>query len=266
MSSPTLTEHWHELVTTALLGTDRRDPPAPPPGPVADVVDDTVAPTPSAMMLAAVAASVAARRAGLRPLPPAAPPVPPEPDDRPLVAPAAARRWWSIVLAWPVLEDEWLAVVERSGQRLSPDLLVGLLRRHRTDGTRLARVLRMGGGVAAWLLEHQPALRSGTTLRRPPDVTDPLPGLAVPPELLEHLDAAPDVVVPPVLAGFRDGTFGIAHRAVLVNFIARMRTDALLPLASALAAAEVPHSSAGLAHSLAELAATRAHMLDELAS
>ncbi len=165
---------------------------------------------------------------------------------------------------WPVLEDEWLAVVERTGQRLPPDVLVGLLRRHRTDGTRRALVLRMAGAVGPWLLEHQPALRSTTPLRQPPAVGDPLPGLAVPPELLVLLDAGPDVVVPAVVAGFRSGTFGIPHRAVLINFIARARTDTLLPLASALAAGELPYSTAGLAASLAELAATRAHMLEEL--
>ncbi len=263
--STSLTEHWHDLVTVALLGTDRRDPPEPPTGPFADVVDDTVAATPSARMLVAVAGCVAARRAGVRPLAPAAPPVAPDDDIRPLVTPAAARRWWSLIHAWPVLEDEWLAVVERSGQRLPADVLVGLLRRHRTDGTRLAVVRRMGGAVATWLLEHQPSLRSSTTLRRPPAVGDPLPGLAVPPDLLALLEAGPDVVVPAVVSGFRDGAFGVAHRAVLVNFVARARTDTLLPLASALAAAELPHTNAGLAASLAELAATRHHMLAELA-
>jgi hypothetical protein len=261
-----LTEHWHDLVTVALLGTDRRDPPTPPAGPLADVVDDTVATTPSARMLAAVAGCVAARRAGLRPLAAAAPPTAPPDDDRPLVAPIAARRWWSVIRAWPVLEDEWLAIVERTGRRLPPDVLVGVLRRHRTDGTRLAQVLRMGGPTASWLLEHQPSLRSSTTLRRPPGVGDPLPGLAVPPDLLSLLDAGADVVVPAVVGGFRDGAFGVAHRAVLVNFVARARPDVLLPLASALAAAELPHTGAGLAASLAELAATRAHMLEELAT
>ena len=33
-SEAVLDTHWRELVTVAMLGTDRRDPPAPPPGPV----------------------------------------------------------------------------------------------------------------------------------------------------------------------------------------------------------------------------------------
>jgi len=264
-STTSLTEHWHELVTAALLGTDRRDPPEPPPGALADLVADSVAPTPSARMLTAVGGCVAARRAGLQPLPPAPVLRPPEHDDRPLLPPAAARRWRRSIPAWPVLEDEWLAVVERRGWRLPPDVLVGLLRRHRTDPARRARVLRMAGPVATWLLELLPDLRSGATRRPAPGIDDPLPGLAVPPELLGLLEAGPDVVVPAVLGGLRHRAYDLTHRAVLVNFVARVRTDVLAPLASGFASpGDVPYSIAGLCHSLAELAATRAHMLEEL--
>jgi hypothetical protein len=266
MPAPTVADHWHDLVTVALLGTDRRDPPDPPPGPLADLVADTVAPTPSGRMLTAVSACVAARRAGLRPLPPAPGLAPPPADDRPLLSPGAARRWRQSIPAWPVLEEEWLAVAERSGRRLPPDVLVGLLRRHRTDAARRARVLRMGGPVATWLLEHVVELRSTAPRRPPPALDDPLPGLPVPPQLLDLLNAGPDVAVPAVLQGLRSGALDATHRAVLVNFVARMRVDALLPLAAALAAPEdLPFSLAGMCHSLAELASTRAHMLEELA-
>mgnify|MGYP001104035568 FL=1 len=262
----TIADLWHELVTVALLGSDRRDPPAPPPGPLADLVDDAVAPSPSLRLLTLVSACVAARRGGLRPLPPAPPLAPPAPEPaRPMLPVAAARRWREIVASWPVLEDEWLAVVERSGWALPPDVLVELLRRHRRDATRRARVLRMGGAVATWLLQHRPELRANAGRVRPPAVDDPLPGLAVPPELLPLLTAAPERVVAAVRGGLRAGSLDQAHRAVLVNFVARVRTDALLPLASALAATEdIPFSVSGMCHSLAELAATRAHMLEEL--
>lgn len=264
-ATASLTEHWRELVTVALLGTDRREPPDPPAGALADVVADSVAPTASARLLTAVGGCVAARRAGVRPLPPVPVLAPPEPDARPLLPPAAAARWRRSIPAWPVLEDEWLAVAERRGWRLPPDVLVGLLRRHRTDAVRRACVLRMGGPLAAWLLELQPDLRSSATRRAAPGIDDPLPGLAVPPTLLELLEAGPDVVVPAVVGGFRAGVFDLTYRAVLVNFVARMRTDALLPLASALGApGDVPYSTAGLCLSLAELASTRAHMLEEL--
>src|SRR5262245_13302177 len=109
--STTLGAHWHDLVTASLLGTDRREPPAPPAGPVADLVADTTRPDPSGRMLAAVAACTVARRAGVRPRPPTAPLAPPEADHRPVVPPAASRRWRQVVAAWPVLEDEWLGIV-----------------------------------------------------------------------------------------------------------------------------------------------------------
>jgi hypothetical protein len=260
----TITDLWHDLVTVSLLGTDRRDPPEPPPGPLADIVDDVVATTPSERMLAAVGACVAARRAGIVALPPADRLAPPPPDDRPLLPPAAARRWRSIVSDWPVLEDEWLLEVERRGWRLSPDVLVGLLRRHRTDGPRRARVVRVGGPVAGWLAGHQPALR-GPSGRPPPAVVeDGLPGLAIPPNLVPLLAGPAEPVVTAVIGGLGDGTFGFTHRGVLVNFIARSRPDVLAPLAAALAGDDVPEHNAGLAHSLAELATSRDQMRQEL--
>ena len=51
---------WAELVTTGLLGTDRRDPPDLPAGPVADVVADALDRTPAARLLTAVAATTCA--------------------------------------------------------------------------------------------------------------------------------------------------------------------------------------------------------------
>jgi len=259
----TVADHWHDLVTVSLLGTDRRDPPEPPPGPLADVVDDAAAVSPSERMLAAVGACVAARRAGIVPLPPATRLSPPDDDDRPMVPPAAARRWRTIVRDWPVLEDEWVLEAERAGWRPSPDVLVELLRRHRTDVARLARVVRFGGPVAGWLYEHQPALRPPSS-RRPPSIDDDLPALAVPPALLPLLSARPAPVVAGVVGGFVDGTFGLTHRAVLVNFVARARPDSLEALSAALGGEEVPMQHAGLAHSLADLAATRRQMRQEL--
>ena len=206
-SGPTVTDHWHELVTVSLLGTDRREPPPAPPGPLADVVADALRETASGRMLADVAAATVARRAGLLPGAPVPPPVPPAADDRPPVPSAAARRWRVLVVEWPVLEDEWLLTVERRGWRLPPDVLVGLLRRHRTDAARRGRVERVGGPVVPWLLEHQPELAGpagSARSPRPDDLgLDGLPALAVAAELLALLDAAPDVVAASVAHGFR---------------------------------------------------------------
>jgi hypothetical protein len=261
-------DFWDALVTGSLLGTDRRDPPDPPPGPLADVVADAVRPTPSGRMLAAVAACTVARRAGIRPRPAVAALAPPAPDGRPLVPPAASRRWPLVVVGWPVLEDEWLDAVEQRGWRLPPDVLVGLLRRHRNDGQRLARVMRMAGPLGPWLVDHLPEIdqpsagqRSG---RAKPDHAGPRPSMAVSPELQPLLAAEPDAVLAAIADGLASGALGAPHRAVLVNFVARCRPDALAPLAEALRAVDGP--AVGLAHLLADLAATRHEMLEELAA
>ena len=257
-------EHWHELVTAALLGTDRRDPPDAPPGPLADAVADCAAPTPSGRMLAAVATCTAVRRAGLRPRPPVTPLAPPESDGRPTVSQAAARRWRSVVAQWPVLEDEWLAVVESCNRRLPPDVLVGLLQRHSGDAMRWSRVMRLGDPLASWLVEQQPDLapRAGRPRRA---VADEPPTLPVPPSLVPLLAADTDTIVRVLVGGVLDGTFAAAHRAVLVNFLARMRPDACHPLAVALRDADPPHPVVSLVHLLADLAETRHQMLEELA-
>jgi hypothetical protein len=261
----TVAEHWHELVTAALLGTDRREPPAPPGGPLADVVADACAPTPSMRMLTTVAASTAARRAGLRPLPPRSPLAGPPADQRPMVSAAAGARWRVLVADWPVLEDEWLNTVARRGLRLPPDVLVGLLRRHQRDAGRAAVVMRLGDPVASWLVDQRPELAPVTRRREPAAVIerDDVPGLAVPPNLLALLAAPPADLSVAVVGGLADGSFGVAHRAVLVNFIARMRPDACAPLSAALRGADTG-ANVALAHTLADLASHRDAMLEEL--
>ena len=194
----------------ALLGTDRRDPPEPPPGPLADVVADAVAPT---------AVGAHARPPSAPASPPAGPACcrcrrrrrwrRPSADDRPMLPPAAARRWRTIVAEWPVLEDEWLHVVERRGWRLPPDVLVGLLRRHRTDAARRARV-RAHRRARRRLAGRAPA---GAAARRAgagrAAVDDRLPGLAVPPTLLPLLEApARRRSSPPSLGGLATARSG----------------------------------------------------------
>jgi hypothetical protein len=257
----TVGAYWHALVTTSLLGTDRREPPGPPAGPVADLVADTARPEPSGRMLAAVAACAVARRAGVRPRPRAAMLAPPEADNRRVVPPAASRRWRQVVVAWPVLEDEWLRTVVERGWRLPPDVLVGLLRRHRTDRQRRAQVMQLAGPAGAWLVDHLPELDAPTGTARPgPDETRAV--LAVSPELAPLLAADPGALVAAIAGGLAEGTFGPPHRAVLVNFVARCRPDALAPLAEALRTVDTTGS--GLAQLLADLAETRHDMLAEL--
>jgi hypothetical protein len=260
--------HWQELVTAALLGTDRRDPPAPI-GPLVDLVDDTARASPSERMLAHVAACVAVRRAGVLPGAAARPLAPPPPDDRPPCSPAAVERWYHITSSWPVLEDEWTLTLLTNGWRAAPELLPAMLGRHRSDPARQARVLEAAGPLGPWLVEQLPdlgpAARGGRRVADPaPAVGRTLPELPISPELASLLDAPGTDAGRVIGVGLESGALGASHRAVLVNLIARSRADGLADLAGVLEAVDPASSGHGLATVLADLALTRWRMLDEL--
>lgn len=260
-------EHWRELLATAMLGTDRRNPPVPI-GLIADLVDDTVRSTPSERMLAQVAATVAVRRAGVLPGPPRPPMSGPDRDDRPMCVPAASERWHHVVSSWPVLEDEWLLTLIANGWRVPPDLAPDLLTRHRSDPIRRARAELACGPLGGWLVGHLPELaaRGAASAQPDPSFDDvaELPTLPIPPELEPLLLANGAAVARQLAAAIDSGTLVHAHRAVLVNLVARMRPDALGEVATALEAIDGTSHGYPLASVLADLARTRQRMLDEL--
>jgi hypothetical protein len=260
-------EHWRELLATAMLGTDRRNPPEPT-GLIADLVDDTVRSTPSERMLAQVAATVAVRRAGVLPGPPRPPIAGPGPDDRPVCVPAAADRWHHVVSSWPVLEDEWLLTVITNGWRVPPELVPELLARHRTDPIRRARAELACGPLAGWLVGHLPELAARGAAGSQPDPSAEdvaeLPPLPIPADLEPLLFADGAVVARQLAAAIDSGTLVHAHRAVLINLLARMRQDALGEVAKALEVIDGTSIGFPLASVLADLARTRQRMLDEL--
>jgi hypothetical protein len=261
---PTIAEAWDELVTVALLGTDRRDPPELPPGPLADLVDDAVRPTSASRLLAAVAATVVARRCGATPRPPLAPLQPPPIDRRPLLPVAAARRWHRLVAEWPVLEAEWLGVAAAAGWRPPADVLVGLLRRHRRQPAAAAAVMAFGGTGASWLVEHVPDL--APTAGAAADAGRFDAALPVPPELEPFVDRPGAALVDHLARGLVDGSFRWSHRTVVLNAIARMPADGLAAAAETLTHRR-PEGDGGqvaMWEALGELAATRRAMLDEL--
>ncbi|MGW0984694.1 DUF5691 domain-containing protein [Streptomyces sp. NPDC002486] len=154
---------WEGLVTTALLGTDRRTPPGAAPGPDAP-----------AALLDAAAAQTVRRRAGLRPARAAERPQPAPRDTRPPLPPAAARRLAMLLADRPgpsgggrrgtapdltELLPQWLTAANARGFAPLPHLLPALLdaARGRTDLRPAA--LEFAGPRALWLARLNPDWR-----------------------------------------------------------------------------------------------------------
>ncbi|MEU3931769.1 DUF5691 domain-containing protein [Streptomyces sp. NPDC029044] len=154
---------WERLVTTALLGTDRRTPPGTVPGPDAPLA-----------LLDAAAVETVRRRAGLRPARAAERPQAAPEDVRPALPPAAARRLAMLLADRPgpsgggrrgaapdltELLPQWLAVANARGFAPPPQALPALLdaARGRTDLRPAA--LEFAGPRALWLARLNPDWR-----------------------------------------------------------------------------------------------------------
>ncbi|MFJ5261370.1 DUF5691 domain-containing protein [Streptomyces sp. NPDC088387] len=180
-ADPTSSPVWEDLVTTALLGTDRRTPQGSAPGREAP-----------AALLDAAALETVRRRAGLRPARAARRPEPAPEDPRPPLPPRAARRLGLLLADRPgtgggsrrgtapdlmELLPQWLAAANEHGYAAPPEALPALLdaARGRTDLRPAA--LAFAGKRALWLArlnaDWRFALRStpggGTAL---PDLDD----------------------------------------------------------------------------------------------
>lgn len=263
-TTPGIEAYWQEMVTVALLGTDRRDPPPPPDGGLADLAADQPLPTPSQRLLQQVAATTVVRRAGVLPAAPAALVAAPADDLRPVTPPAATATWRRIVADWSVLEDEWVLAVLRTGRRLSPELVPPLLARHRADAVRHARALLAAGALGEWMISWSPRLACASRKPAVAELIAEVPELPITPDLAS-LRAAPVARLTSVVAGgLSSGAFTGAHRAVLVNLVARVDPATLAPLADALDGVASSAASIGLAFALADLARLRHQMLTEL--
>ncbi|MFC9505198.1 DUF5691 domain-containing protein [Streptomyces sp. NPDC057002] len=149
------TSAWEGLVTTALLGTDRRTPPGSGPGPEAPVA-----------LLDAAAAETVRRRAGLRPARAAERPQAAPEDPRPPLPPAAARRLALLLADRPgasgggrrgaapdlvELLPQWLAGANARGFAPPPHALPALLDAARGRTDLRPAVLEFSGPRALWL-------------------------------------------------------------------------------------------------------------------
>ena len=256
--------YWSDLVTVALLGTDRRDPPAPPDGQLANLAADHWQPTSADRMVQQVAACAAIRRAGLTPAGSVALLNLAPPDDRPTTSARAVQTCRQILADWPVLEDEYLLAIVAGGLRLAPELIPPLLNRHRSDPVRHARVLLAAGQLGDWLIGFQPHLAARNP--KPPDIDQVIlvPELAISPDLQPCLTASAALAADLIGTGFFEGRLGPAHRAVLTNLIARIPPTSLPRIAGELDNVNPSMASIGIALALADLARLRYRMLCEL--
>jgi len=260
-----LDQYWHELVGAAMLGTDRRNPPAVPAGALAEFDLEHPQPTVSQRLLQQVAACVAVRRGGVLPASPVPPMAPPITDVRPPTPAVVSGTWRTIVSEWALLEDEWLIAVINRGWRCAPDLVPLLLARHRGDAVRHARVVLASGPLAEWLIEWSPGLACARSGPRSPvaGMLTALPELPITPEfasLMQH----PEAVAPRLAEGLSAGRLGAAHAPVLKNVVARVDVTYLPNIAAALDRVNPASPSIGLAFALADLARLRHRMLTEL--
>jgi hypothetical protein len=170
---------WHQLVTTAVLGTDRRPLPAPGAG-----WDSLIPADDAAVQLLNRAAAVAtARRAGVQPgpCPPAMSPAPL--DDRP-TCPQTASDVLARLLAGQhdVLLPEWFALCESGGWQPPRHLVPTMLLRGRRNPAFDAVVRRAVGPLAAWLAEAMPELGIKVVAAPAPAGADPFAPPAPPPD------------------------------------------------------------------------------------
>ena len=156
----TTTAPWSELVTAALVGTERRTPPGGSPEALLD----------------AAAVEAVRRRAGLRPGPAGPRPEPVADDPRPPLPPAARDRLAMLLAkraedgarggrpgaAVPDLGEllpQWLALANRHGYRAPAHLVPALLDAARARTDLRAEALTFAGPRGRWLARLNPTWR-----------------------------------------------------------------------------------------------------------
>ncbi|MGW4495420.1 DUF5691 domain-containing protein [Streptomyces sp. NPDC004376] len=174
-TTATTAPSWDDLLTTALLGTDRRPVPAAtataPPAPAPAPAPNDARPAPLSLLDAAAMATVR-RRAGLRAGPAAPRPEPAPADPRPPLPARAAHRLAALLTdrstagtrrgSTPDLTEllpQWLAAANAHGYSPPPHLLPALLDAARGRTDLRPAVLEFAGPRALWLARLNPDWR-----------------------------------------------------------------------------------------------------------
>ncbi|MFD4262341.1 DUF5691 domain-containing protein [Streptomyces sp. NPDC058534] len=263
------TASWEELVTAALLGTDRRTPPGSEPGPGAP-----------AALLDAAAAETVRRRAGLRPARAARRPDPAPEDPRPPLPAAAARRLTMLLADRPgsaaggrrgtapdlmELLPQWLATANARGFAAPPEALPALLdaARGRTDLRPAA--LRFAGPRALWLARLNPDWRFA--LRATPGGGTALPGPGAADRVRRLWDEGLFAERVALLAGLRARDPAGARGLLASTWATERAEDRLMfldSLRTGLAPADEPFLEQALADRSRNVRATAAELLSAL--
>lgn len=150
---------WDDLVSSALLGTDRKPPVLDSlPDEVRARLDEAVAPP--RVLLDAAAYSTAYRRAGRRPLRGPVPLPAASTDDRPVPREPAVRRLATMLAGeHSTVLAEWLRIADDRGWRIPPEFLPALadLTRGRTELQPAVR--KAAGSRGGWLATLNPDWR-----------------------------------------------------------------------------------------------------------
>ncbi|MET9351435.1 DUF5691 domain-containing protein [Streptomyces sp. NPDC006617] len=260
---------WEQLVTSALLGTDRRTPPGGERGPGA-----------AAALLDAAAAETVRRRAGLRPARAARRPEPAPEDPRPPLPAAAARRLTTLLADRPgtagggrrgsapdlmELLPQWLATANARGFAAPPQALPALLdaARGRTDLRPAA--LTFAGPRALWLARLNPDWRFA--LRATPGGGTALPGADATERVRRLWDEGLFAERVTLLASLRARDPAGARELLASTWAAERAEDRLMFLDSlrrGLEAADEPFLEQALADRSRNVRATAAELLSAL--